>query len=294
MQTLPDTETDDGRRALPGRNAASAFDVRQLQPLDLSSAMPLYMQLAERLAAPIHARHSALVGHALPTEQLCREYFGVSRPTVRQAMAHLVSMGLVARGRGRGTFVAPKRLNHDVSLAFEDEMRAARRTIRFEVLGRATVPAPPPVAEHLGLRPGTHVEHLERLRFLDDEVFAYERRYLPLEVAQHVTAEMLDRMAIISLLTVALGQSPARITNTVRCIPAEARIARLLGMPPKRPLLHTEHTYFSAAGRPVLHGTVWFHGERFEFTLDSPIQAHPQPSGDSQAGSRDEELDVTA
>lgn len=264
-----------GRMAPPGRHAANAFDIRELQPLDSGSAMPLYMQLAERLAAAIHNRHADIVGHLLPTELQCLNHFQISRPTVRQAMAHLVSMGLVARGRGRGTFVAPKRLNHDVSLAFEDEMRAARHTIRFEVLSRAVVQAPDVVAQRLGLAPGEQVEHLERLRFLDDEVFACERRYLPLPVAQHVTLPMLETMAIISLLTAALGQAPARITNTVRCIPAEARTARLLGMPPRTPLLHTEHTYFSAAGQPILHGTVWFHGERFQFTLDTPITADP-------------------
>ncbi len=263
------------RLVTPGRHSAIAFDVHELQPLDPGSAMPLYMQLAERLTAAIQGRHAELVGHLLPTELQCRDHFEVSRPTVRQAMAHLVSMGLVARGRGRGTFVAPKRLNHDVSLAFEDEMRAARHTIRFEVLSRATVPAPDLVAQRLELRPGESVEHLERLRFLDDKVFAYERRYLPLSVAQHVTSEMLEGMAIISLLTAALGQAPARITNTVRCIPAEARTARLLGMPARTPLLHTEHTYFLAAGQPILHGTVWFHGERFQFTVDTPIVADP-------------------
>jgi DNA-binding GntR family transcriptional regulator len=135
------------------------------------------------------------------------------------------------------------------------------------------VPAPAAVAQRLGLKTGEAVEHIERLRFLDEEVFAFEQRYLPLFVARHVTAEMLQEMAIISLLTAALGASPARITNTVRCIPTEARIARALGVPGRTPLLHTEHIYFAASGTPVLHGTVWFHGERFQFTLDSPIQS---------------------
>lgn len=273
--SLPMSEGEPDRSVMPGRHSMIAFDVRELQPLDPGSAMPLYMQLAERLAAAIHSRQAAMVGHLLPTELQCLDHFQVSRPTVRQAMAHLVSMGLVARGRGRGTFVAPKRLNHDVSLAFEDEMRAARHTIRFEVLSRAVVPAPDLVAQQLRLAPGEKVEHLERLRFLDNEVFACERRYLPLSVARHVTSQMLEGMAIISLLTAALGQAPARITNTVRCIPAEARTARLLGLPPRTPLLHTEHTYFSAAGQPILQGTVWFHGERFQFTLDTPITADP-------------------
>ncbi|MBP0495727.1 GntR family transcriptional regulator [Pararoseomonas indoligenes] len=262
--------------AIPGRDAPIAFGLESLPPLDTTSAMPLYTQLAERLSAPIQANHAALVGHALPTELECMAYFGVSRPTVRQAMAQLVSMGLVARGRGRGTFVAPERLNHDVSLAFEDEMRAAHRTVRFQTLSRAEIAAPAAVAARLNLPAGERVEHIERLRFLDDEVFAFEQRYLPLSVARHVTARMLEEMAIISLLTEAMGQSPARITNTVRCIPTEARIARALGVPGRTPLLHTEHTYFAPSGAPVLHGTVWFNGERFQFTLDSPIQAGPR------------------
>jgi DNA-binding GntR family transcriptional regulator len=269
---LTDPGLDLRRAEMPGRTAPAAFDLQELPTLDQSSAMPLYMQLADRLAGPIHARHAALVGHALPTELLCMEYFGVSRPTVRMAMAHLVSIGLVARGRGRGTFVAPQRLNHDVSLAFEDEMRVARRTVRFEVLNRTIVPAPASVTARLHLPADSRVELLERLRFVDDEVFAYEQRFLPLEVARRVTTEMVENMAIISLLTAALGRSPARITNTVRCIPAGTRIARFLGMPAKHPLLHTEHVYFAHSGAPVLHGTVWFHGERFQFTLDSPIQ----------------------
>ncbi|HEY8611316.1 MAG TPA: GntR family transcriptional regulator [Roseomonas sp.] len=271
--SLTETRADAALSAIPGRDAPGAFGLEGLLPLDTTSAMPLYMQLAERLAAPIRADHAALVGHALPTELECMAYFGISRPTVRQAMAQLVSMGLVARGRGRGTFVAPERLNHDVSLAFEDEMRVAHRTVRFKLLSRTQVPAPAAVAQRLGLPSGEVVEHIERLRFLDDEVFAFEQRHLPLPVARHVTASMLEDMAIISLLTAAMGQSPARITNTVRCIPTEARIARALGVPRSTPLLHTEHTYYAASGSPVLHGTVWFHGERFQFTLDSPIQA---------------------
>ena len=145
-----------GLADMPGRTAPAAFDLHQLQHLDPGSAMPLYMQLAERLAAPIYDRHAALVGHALPTELQCMEHFGVSRPTVRQAMAHLVSIGLVARGRGRGTFIAPQRLNHDVSLAFEDEMRAARKTrSASKCCGARPLARPPPPCSRrtLGISP---------------------------------------------------------------------------------------------------------------------------------------------
>jgi GntR family transcriptional regulator len=255
----------------------AAFDIALLPSLDQGSAMPLWMQLAERLAAPIRERQAALAGRALPTEARCMAQFGVSRPTVRQAMAHLVASGLVSRGRGKGTFVAPGRLNHDVSMAFEDEMRAARRSIRFQLLSRMLHPAPEPVRSSLGLPQGAEVECIERLLFLDDEVFAFEQRYIAPELGRRITTRMLERMAIISLLTEALGQPPARIVNTVRCLPAGARIARLLGVGARTPLLETEHAHYAASGAAVLHGSVRFHGERFQFSLDSPIRVTRSP-----------------
>ena len=249
-----------------------ALVLRQLPPLDPGSSVPLYQQLADRLAAPIRGAQAALAGCSMPTEAQCMVHFGVSRPTVRQAMAHLVSVGLITRGRGRGTFVAPERLNHDVSMAFEDEMRAARRSIRLQVLLRRQEVAPERVRAKLLLPPGQVVEYVERLRFLDGEVFAFEQRWFAPAVSRHVTQAMLEEMAIISLLGAATGEPPARIVNTVRCLPADARVAKLLGVASRTSLLETEHTYYGASGAPLLHGSVRFHGERFEFTLESALR----------------------
>lgn len=250
-----------------------AFVLQDLLPLDPASTVPLHLQLAERLAAPIRGAQAALAGCAMPTEAQCMAHFGVSRPTVRQAMGHLVVAGLVTRGRGKGTFVAPERLNHDVSMAFEDEMRAARRSIRFHVLLRRREVAPAHARAGLRLAEGETVEYVERLRFLDGEVFAFEQRWFAPHVSRHVSQAMLEEMAIISLLGAAMGEPPARIVNTVRCLPADARIGRLLGVGRRTALLETEHTYFAASGTPLLHGSVRFHGERFEFTLDSELRS---------------------
>jgi len=253
-----------------------ALLLRDLPPLEPGSSVPLHLQLAERLATPIRGAQAALAGCAMPTEAQCMAHFGVSRPTVRQAMGHLVAAGLVTRGRGKGTFVAPERLNHDVSMAFEDEMRAARRSIRFHVLLRRQEVPPERARRGLRLEPGQPVEYVERLRFLDGEVFAFEQRWFAPFVSRHVTQAMLEEMAIISLLGAAMGEPPARIVNTVRCLPADARVGKLLGVGRRTALLETEHTYSALSGTPLLHGSVRFHGERFEFTLDSELRQPPR------------------
>ena len=249
-----------------------AFVLRELPPVDPGSSVRLHLQLAERLAAPIRGAQASLAGCAMPTEAQCMAHFGVSRPTVRQAMGHLVAAGLVTRGRGKGTFVAPERLTHDVSMAFEDEMRASRRSIRFHVLLRRQEVVPERARSKLLLPAGQVVEYVERLRFLDSEIFAFEQRWFAPHVSRHVTQAMLEEMAIISLLGAAMGEAPARVINTVRCLPADARIGKLLGVSRRTALLETEHTYHAATGTPLLHGSVRFHGERFEFTLDSELR----------------------
>ncbi len=72
--------------------------------LDMTSPVPLYHQLQDILRAEI-ARKIYNVGGKLPSEhELCRTY-GVTRPTVRQALEGLVREGLVYKHRGKGAFV---------------------------------------------------------------------------------------------------------------------------------------------------------------------------------------------
>jgi GntR family transcriptional regulator, transcriptional repressor for pyruvate dehydrogenase complex len=64
--------------------------------------------LVERLAAEVRAQiisGKLAVGQPLPTEARMAEEFGVSRPLVREALAHLRAQGFVETISGRGTFV---------------------------------------------------------------------------------------------------------------------------------------------------------------------------------------------
>ncbi len=261
----------------PGsRGTARAFVLGRVAPLNPAHAMPLYMQLAERFVALVAQGQDALVGQSLPTESECMAHFGISRPTVRQAMAHLANLGLITRGRGRGTFVAPRRLDHDLSLAFEDEARNARKRVSFQVLDRRTVLAPATVRAALDLPAGAEVEMVERLRLLDGEVFGHELRYLPTTIGRHVTARMLERQAVNTLLRAAVGEAPKRMRLVVRSVPADTRIARLLGVKRGMPLLESEHVYRLASGTPVLCGFVRFHGDRFQFIAEAEIRSEAQ------------------
>jgi GntR family transcriptional regulator len=75
-----------------------------MMALDFSSPAPLYQQLQDILRSEI-VRKTWTVGGKLPSEhELCAK-FGVTRPTVRQALEGLVREGLLRKHRGKGAFV---------------------------------------------------------------------------------------------------------------------------------------------------------------------------------------------
>jgi GntR family transcriptional regulator len=87
------------------------------------TAVPRYSSLADALQAEISAGEFE-VGAKLPTEfDLCRR-FGVSRSTVRQALAELESAGLVKRRQGSGTTVVSREpaLRYSLPIATEEDI----------------------------------------------------------------------------------------------------------------------------------------------------------------------------
>jgi len=256
---------------LPNSSGVRAFDLQRIPRLDTKSHIPLYAQLAERFGAAIEKSHVALIGKILPSESECMIYFGISRPTVRQAMSQLFSQGLITRGRGRGTFVAPRRVDYDVGRSFEAEIRSDNRLVKFRVLEWESVAPPTDVRKALQLRPNEKVERIIRLRLLDDRPFAFEERYLPSRYRKQVTKEALASKLGISLIKSVTGEGPAKVGFTLRSIAADAEVARRLAIETGVPLLSSQHCYRLADGTPVLFGTVFFRGDSYEFSFQAQI-----------------------
>ena len=73
--------------------------------LDLEGPEPLYLQIADVIAARI-ADGTYPPRRRIPSETEISEEFGVARPTARSAVQLLRGRGLVATSQGKGTFVS--------------------------------------------------------------------------------------------------------------------------------------------------------------------------------------------
>jgi DNA-binding GntR family transcriptional regulator len=98
--------------------------------------LPLYEQVRRKLLSEIDAGRLP-EGSFLPPElELCAT-LGVSRITLRRAVGELCAEGLLIRQQGRGTLVAPRKMQHTISLSgFADVVAGQGHKAGHRVLER--------------------------------------------------------------------------------------------------------------------------------------------------------------
>ena len=247
----------------------NSVKLEELPYLDSASSLPLHAQLSEILTDRISNGRGALVGKMLPSEEEISAYFGVSRPTVRQAMSTLQNSGLVTRSRGKGTSVAPLRTERNIGRAFD--VLPANQRVTFKLVERSLTNPPQRVAQALHLKPSARVERIKRFRYHDDEVIGFEERYIPIALAGRISSEQLNKEPGIIFGKQLIRGKNGTISFTLRAILANVTLARILKIKKGDPVLCSEHTYFDPDEKPVLFGTVMFRGDAYDFSFQAPI-----------------------
>ncbi|MEO1741741.1 MAG: GntR family transcriptional regulator [Cyanobacteria bacterium J06629_9] len=108
--------------------------------------VPLHVSISEKLRQQID-EGEYLPGEKLPSEHQLMDLFGVSRITVRQAIANLISQGLVQSRQGKGVFVTPQqKVSYSLSspLVFLEE-DLARKGVSLSIENLTLEQVPPPV-----------------------------------------------------------------------------------------------------------------------------------------------------
>jgi DNA-binding GntR family transcriptional regulator len=237
----------------------------QLIRIDRSSPVPLYFQVARRLEELIVSGEMA-PGTRLENEITLADQLGLSRPTMRQAIQHLVDRGLLVRKRGVGTQVVPARVRRQVELTslYDDLDRTSRRP-RTDVLSFEIVRAPDEVAQVMHLPAGTDVLSIQRLRYADDEPLALMHNYLPAGLAP-ITPEQLSTHGLYQLLRDA-GVQVRIADQTIGARKASVGESRMLHETKGAPLLTMVRTAYDHAGRAVEYGSHVYRASLYSFEL---------------------------
>lgn len=235
-----------------------------------SSPIPLYLQIEEDLRSRIRSGETQAL-EQVPSESELAASFGVSRMTARKALDRLVAEGILFRRAGKGTYVAPSKIEHGAStrLSFSGAMSSLGLRVETQVLGVDTLPAPTNVASALGLTEGGEVHCVRRLRMVDGEAAAIHVAYLPLGLAavldQDLTGSLNDAMARI-------GANVAHARDTIEGVTPTPEEAMLLEIPPTTAVLRVEGVGLSADLVPLRYTDAVYRGDRFRFQVASDAE----------------------
>lgn len=230
---------------------------------------PLYQQVADHLRRAI-AADEYTIGAQLPAEEELCQHYGVSRITIRAALAQLVQDRLLVRQRGKGTFVASPPIEHHLLRLtdFVEDMTAAGMQATSRVLLLREEPATSEVAVQLGLAPGTPVVRLDRQRSADGSPVAVDTSYLPLRFGHLLDHRRLAEETIFQQLERRYGIAIHAGTLVVEACDAPDGVARALAIRRTSAVLLVHRTVRTEGGETVFYEQRYYRADRVRFRLE--------------------------
>jgi DNA-binding GntR family transcriptional regulator len=232
--------------------------------IDRRSKLPYYQQLYQILRAKIDSQEWK-PGDRIPGESELIAQYRVSRSTVRQVLEILVQEGLIHRHRGRGSFVSQRTLEESMTriVSFTEDMRQRGFEPGTQVLSTSLLPASLESAEKLEVEEGEELAHLERLRLANGEPMSLEESFLVHRYCPGVRQHDYAAQPLREILEREYGLRLVYAKQVIRAIPAPTRLANLLAVPAKSPLLFIERVSYSQGGLPIEFLRIYYRADRY-------------------------------
>lgn len=232
----------------------------------------MYRQLGDLIRERITHGH-LVVGERLPSEAQLGERFGVSRITVRQALAELERDGLLERIPGKGTFVreSAKKVERLTRLSgFGENMAALGLTAGYETFRAEEMLVPPEVADQLKIA-GRWAFVVERKLLADDRPVGVHTSYLPLWLVGQIaegafSKESLDRNSLYQAIE-GTGVAMYRAEEIVEPMLAGAWEAEHLGVEEGDLTLRIRRTVYDADDRPIEYVLITYRADSYTFRI---------------------------
>ncbi len=228
---------------------------------------PLHVRLRNALQERIMT--GDLPPHSpLPGERPLMTQYGVSRATIRQAIAELCSEGVLYRLPRRGTYVAAPKFSATLAelVGFAEELHERGLMADTTVLSLAVGTADASEAEQLEVQAGARVLRIERLVRVERAPLFYDQTLLPADVGEGLTAAEVSSLPLYTLIErrgVRLGEGD----QTIDAVRATGREAARLQVSEGSPLLRVRRVTRGSDGRVVEAALAHYRSDRYQYRL---------------------------
>ena len=238
--------------------------------VDKDCPIPYYYQIEEWIRGMI-AKGQLKAGDMLPSEVSLVEQLGVSRMTVRQALNHLTSEGILTRRRAIGTFVAQPRQQvpfvRDRLRSVTEEVTGEGKRLFSKVLAQELTPASGELMHALKLDPADKVVLIRRLRSIEAGPLSIESAYHPYQRFPDLLTTNLANRSIYEILDQRYHARPTEAEDTLVVGVANKEEAQLLEVKEGDPLLRYQRIAKDSSGKPIEYTQAVYRADRYQIVI---------------------------
>ncbi|MFK0296551.1 GntR family transcriptional regulator [Streptomyces sp. NPDC090442] len=233
-------------------------------------------EIADELRSAID-NEEYTVGALLPSESQLAARFGVSRGTVRQAVATLTSEGLIGSRQGARHVVLTSRRSQSFTelRSFAQWARSMGHTAAGLVISSKRRPAAAEDAARLHLTVNAEVLHVLRVRSLNGERVLLERTVYADWIAPDIERIEPDCESVTQRLHETRGLVFSYGEHLIDAVAAGVRDAELLDVRRGSPLLRVRRVTTTRTGRPVEWSDDRYRSDAVNFSMRNSIGANP-------------------
>ncbi len=169
--------------------------------INKNSRIPLYYQLVDIILNEIEEGGLEENSQLTTERELC-EIYEISRATVRQAIGILEKDGYIYKVQGKGTFIAPKKIEQTLEkfYSFGDQIKKMGRKATSKVLSSEIIRCTGYLGKQFNCSEEENLHKLVRIRYSDNEAIIYEESYLPIKRFEKLDSLKIEKDGLYNYL----------------------------------------------------------------------------------------------
>ena len=230
----------------------------------------IYEQLVDWMRGKI-ASEEWPENYQLQAEEDLAAAIGISRGTVRKAIAQLIDEDLLVRIHGRGTFVSSGIVEQPLAeqlITFSEDL--ILRGIRFEtqVLDQRLMEPDPRVAAALRIENTEPVLFIKRVRVVEEEPVIVLDNYVCQSICPGIEDVDFTRMRLFETLEDKFNITLAGGRRTFEARLADEQVSNLLRLRVGDPIMYMDQVTSMRDGRPIEFSNLWLRADRYRISAN--------------------------
>jgi GntR family phosphonate transport system transcriptional regulator len=237
-------------------------------PEQRSEGVTIWATIEQTLSQDISAgRYQP--GEQLPSEHALAQRFAVNRHTVRQALAHLATRGVIRITHGRGSFVSEWAIDYVLGkrTRFSRNLAAIGLAGQHRVMETRNLAATAKISTALGIPPGETVTLVVTAGEADGRTISVGEHYFPPRFAGIGAAVSASGSISLALAGYGVADYTRRRSDITARLP-DPLTARRLGQAESRPVLCVEGINVSTTGETIEFGRTYFPGDQLQLVVE--------------------------